>query len=193
MQLYIKLDKALLWQFQRYSLTRCFELFLFWDYIFSYYNNVCSLQVIKNLVFIARCAHILDKESFSTPGIDGNEPTKPGVKVTGEAGDAGEGSEVNRGRDFSVLWLVRKMVREAHHEAITNTKRTLKVRPRHRHVCSFMQWYVLCGQGEAQTHACRRLDAMICLLYYKYTYKWSVYNTSWWIQIKNSISCYDGV
>lgn len=35
----------------------------------------------------------------------------------------------NKGRDFSVLWLVRKMVREAHHEVINNSKVTIKVSP----------------------------------------------------------------
>ena len=42
--------------------------------------------------------------------------------------DAQRGEEdMNAGKEFSVIWLVRRMVREAHHEAIHKVKNSLKV------------------------------------------------------------------
>ena len=55
---------------------------------------------MKNLLFLAKVAKYMDQQGFD------------------EEGDK---------KKFSVVWLVRKMVREAHHEAIRNVKVTLKV------------------------------------------------------------------
>lgn len=63
------------------------------------------------MIFITKCAKVFDShgdELHSSAGTD-------------------DGENVNKGRDFSVLWLVRKMVREAHHEAINHNKVTIKV------------------------------------------------------------------
>ncbi|KAH3726396.1 hypothetical protein DPMN_052258, partial [Dreissena polymorpha] len=76
-------------------------------------NEDIAGQVIKNLIFITKCARLFDERPLSKPDV---EPESEQTDSTNE----------KRGRVFSVLWLVRKMIREAHHEAITNNKSTIK-------------------------------------------------------------------
>ena len=75
------------------------------------------IQVIKNVIFITKCAKLMDSQPEKA-----TKRSAPSETIEGE-----EGESVNNGRDFSVLWLVRKMVREAHHEVINNNKITIKV------------------------------------------------------------------
>ncbi|XP_052810287.1 small subunit processome component 20 homolog [Mya arenaria] len=88
----------------------------------EYLTEELASQIIKNLVFIARCANLFDLQPVTTVTSEGQSaiPSEEGAVAGGDR------AGVNSGRDFSVLWLVRKMTREAHHEAITNNKKTIK-------------------------------------------------------------------
>ncbi|XP_053397711.1 small subunit processome component 20 homolog [Mercenaria mercenaria] len=67
-------------------------------------NDELASQVIKNMIFLTKCARYMSQIE--------QEP--------------GEGEEEDKVKGLSVLWLVRKMVREANHEAINNNKMTIK-------------------------------------------------------------------
>lgn len=62
------------------------------------------------MIFITKCAKLMDTDTAQSEGFSADDE-----------------DIVSKGRDFSVLWLTRKMVREAHHEAINNNKVTIKV------------------------------------------------------------------
>ncbi|KAK3096539.1 hypothetical protein FSP39_001125 [Pinctada imbricata] len=75
----------------------------------QYLTQELANQIIKNLVFIAKVTrHITQHADWSDPsqcnGMEGNTDQKK----------------------ISVSWLVRKMIKEANHEAVSNTKVTLK-------------------------------------------------------------------
>ena len=76
----------------------------------QYLNEELANQVIKNLVFIAKVAKL------------NSQSTNANIE---EAEDS-ENDNTSQKR-LSVPWLVRKMVREANHEAVSNTKTTIKV------------------------------------------------------------------
>ena len=63
-----------------------------------------SPQVVKNQIFVTRCARLLETKGDNSAESDDKDVVR-----------------------LSVLWLVRKMTREAHHESLFNNKVTLKV------------------------------------------------------------------
>lgn len=71
------------------------------------------------MLFLAKVAKCLDRKMMEVEKSSDGEM----VEVDGEPTD----EERSKKKIFSVTWLVRKMVREAHHEAINNMKITLKV------------------------------------------------------------------
>lgn len=75
-----------------------------------YLTEELANQIIKNMVFIAKVAKLLsDKESSSDS-----------VEQKGRRGSEGK-------KCLSLRWLVKKMVREANHEAVNQPKTTIKV------------------------------------------------------------------
>lgn len=76
----------------------------------KYLTDELANQIIKNMVFIAKVAKLLsDKESSSDS-----------VEQKGQRGSKGK-------KCLSLRWLVKKMVREANHEAVNQPKTTIKV------------------------------------------------------------------
>lgn len=76
----------------------------------KYLTDELANQIIKNMVFIAKVAKLLsDKESSSDS-----------VEQKGWRGSEGK-------KCLSLRWLVKKMVREANHEAVNQPKTTIKV------------------------------------------------------------------
>ncbi|XP_034333284.2 small subunit processome component 20 homolog [Magallana gigas] len=75
----------------------------------KYLTDELANQIIKNMVFIAKVAKLLsDKESSSDS-----------VEQKGRRGSEGK-------KCLSLRWLVKKMVREANHEAVNQPKTTIK-------------------------------------------------------------------
>lgn len=70
----------------------------------SLLNEELANQIIKNMIFLIRCAKYLELSEDVRNVQMADTYKKP----------------------LTVLWLVRKMVREAHHEAISNNKAVLK-------------------------------------------------------------------
>ncbi|KAL4233743.1 hypothetical protein ACF0H5_008423 [Mactra antiquata] len=80
-------------------------------------NEELAGQVVKNMLFITKCArYITDDTSSSKIEVDDDDDDDDDEDIT-------DGKKQER---LTVLWLVRKMVREAHHEAIFNNKSVLK-------------------------------------------------------------------
>ena len=76
-----------------------------------YLTEELANQIIKNMVFIAKVAKVVStKESFSEQGTVAN--------INGDA---------KRKKCLSLKWLFKKMIREANHEAVNQTKTTIKV------------------------------------------------------------------
>jgi U3 small nucleolar RNA-associated protein 20 len=66
-------------------------------------------QIIKNMVFIAKVAKLLsDRESSKDS-------------------DAAADGDVKGQKCLSLRWLIKKMIREANHEAVNQPKSTIKV------------------------------------------------------------------
>ncbi|XP_078326712.1 small subunit processome component 20 homolog isoform X1 [Crassostrea virginica] len=75
-----------------------------------YLTEELANQIIKNMVFIAKVAKVVStKESFSELGTVAN--------INGDA---------KRKKCLSLKWLFKKMIREANHEAVNQTKTTIK-------------------------------------------------------------------
>ena len=76
-----------------------------------YLTEELANQIIKNMVFIAKVAKLLStKESSNEPGTV--------AKTNGDAKSK---------KCLSLKWLFKKMIREANHEAVNQTKTTIKV------------------------------------------------------------------
>ncbi|WAR09427.1 UTP20-like protein [Mya arenaria] len=67
----------------------------------EYLTEELASQIIKNLVFIARCANLFDLQPVTTVTSEGQSaiPSEEGAVAGGDR------AGVNSGRDFSVLWL----------------------------------------------------------------------------------------
>lgn len=77
-------------------------------------------QVVKNMVFIARISKLIP-DSKKKQHVDEDDEDESDNE------DNEQEDEKKKKKRMTFPWLVRKLVREANHEAVSNTKITMKV------------------------------------------------------------------